>query len=125
MIPEIASKILTSYVFLSFSIFTVQFKLIYYKLIEAGIWDHWEQNERKDFKQQEQLQHLDLTFDDLISIWWLLAWGAILGGTALLLEIAAFQRSKITALIIVLKEKIVKLKIRFKAVFGNVKDFCK
>lgn len=125
VIPEIASKILTSYVFLSFSIFTVQFKLIYYKLIEAGIWDHWEQNERKDFKQQEQLQHLDLTFDDLISIWWLLAWGAILGGTALLLEIAAFQRSKITVLIIVLKEKIVKLKIRFKAVFGNVKDFCK
>ncbi|EDS28470.1 conserved hypothetical protein [Culex quinquefasciatus] len=106
LIPGTASAILVSNVFLPSSIFNIEFKVIYDKLIESGIWNHWKQQERKDFKQPDQLQHLVLTFDDLISIWWILVWGAVLGGTALLLEIAASNRKGIIARITVLMVKI-------------------
>lgn len=113
LIPDVATTMLLSNVFLPSSIFTEQFKIVYYKLIEASIWGRWEQQERKNFIRQEELQHLVLTFDDLISIWWVLAWGAALGGTALVLEIATFHRRDAVGKLIVIRQRIWEIMRRF------------
>ncbi|EDS28469.1 conserved hypothetical protein [Culex quinquefasciatus] len=111
MLPDRVSTFLRSSMFLPTSIFTVRLRMIYYKIIEAGIWDHWMQQERKELKLPEQLQHLDLTFDDLISIWWILAWGAALGGSVLLLEVGIFQRRRILAWMIALKQRMLMVEV--------------
>ncbi|KAL1395803.1 hypothetical protein pipiens_000306, partial [Culex pipiens pipiens] len=109
MIPEMVVSTLFSNVFLSSSIFAVQFKLSYDMFFEAGIWNHWVHLEGKDLKQQEELLHLELTYDDLISIWLVLAVGAAAGGTALLLEIAHSHRRWIQLQIVRLMKVLLKL----------------
>lgn len=109
MIPEMLVSTMFSNVFLSSSIFAVQFKLSYDKFFEAGIWNHWVNLEGKDLKQQDELLHLELTYDDLISIWLVLLVGAAAGGTALLLEIAFSHRRWIQSEFSKLKKLLLKL----------------
>ncbi|KAL1377608.1 hypothetical protein pipiens_016147 [Culex pipiens pipiens] len=58
---------------------------------EAGLWSLWIEWQSRELPVNQELVQQMLTFRELASIWWLLAWGAGLGGAALLLEIVAFH----------------------------------